>query len=243
MRLRRTLALLMALLLLVSGAQAITWPRESTEGQRELQALMERVTQLLQENGERPFNSLFECWPTLAVLGITEAENADVPEGVELTATLSAGRVETLELRVSELLRFPVLAAVLLRAVSGEALSQKEALRDPQSYLKRVQRKPDNSFADTVIPEPGEVPRAYYAYAPNRYQDGVNWLILTIVLPRAGEGGSVQVTPVPQETAKHRPAEGEDPDWEGYYQDLGDGTYFEIFTTPTPEPDSAVYDY
>ena len=238
-------------LLFALPAGALTWPEGLTEGQASVRTYLEEVGAALTGRGEQPFNSLFECWPRLVVTGITREENAETPEGVELTFYLDETSAQYCELRVTELARFPLLAGALIWVAEGESGTLAEAMRDPQAYLARIQKQPDRSFGDAVDTLQGETPRVYFAYDPNPYHldqtlqaATTPQVTMTLVFPRGGIAAGVQVTPVPEERPEERPrVEDESEDFAGYYQQLGEGEYFEIFVTPTPEPDSAVYDY
>ena len=238
----------MTLLFLVWSAGAvaeINWPRELNAGQEEARAYIERVNTQLAIRQARKINSLFECYPSFASLGITESDNEETPEQVELILTMASGTLDKLELHTADLDGFPVLAASCIQAAAGESLPMQEALKEPTAYLKRVRANSTDSFADVVMEEKGESLRVYYAYAPNPYFDGTAWITLTLIFPRAGESGALSVTPVPAsgEVTRRVSNDDGDPDWVGYYQPLGEEAHLEIFVTPTPEPDSAVYGY
>ncbi len=238
-------------LLFALSADALTWPEELTGGQAAVRDYLEEVGEALTSQGERPFNSLFECWPRLVVAGITAEENAETPEAVELTFYLDEDGIQYCELRVTELSRFPLLAGALIWTAEGQSGTLSEAMRDPQAYLSRIQKQSDRSFGDAVDTQQGETPRVYFAYDPNPYHFDLTLqstvtpqVTMTLVFPRGGIAAGVQVTPIPEERdEERRPVEDESEDYVGYYQQLGEGEYLEIFVTPTPEPDSAVYDY
>ncbi len=246
---KRALCLLLCLLALCTlpGGRAradLDWPEPLTAAQVELRGYTERVNTNLAQLGQRPVNSLFECWPTLAVLGITQADGAEVPEQVEITVHLEGEHIAWLELRVSDLNRFPPVAAALIQAAVGEGMSLKDAQTNPQAYLRRVQKQPDFSFVEEPVTEQGEEARTYWSYRINPYGDGVNWISMVLVFPWEYGRGSAMVTPVPEIGEEHRRSvEDESSDFEGYYQPLDEAEHFEIFVTPTPEPDSPVYDF
>ena len=245
---KRSMAALAALLILFSlipAAAELPWPAALSAGQKQLQSYIETVNSNLAKQQMPPINSLFECWPALAVLGITQAEGAEAPENVEITVHLSEDSIDWLELRVSDIGRFPAIAAALIQAAAGDRVSLQDALKDPTAYARRVQKKPDYSFSEEAVTAKGEDLRTYYAYEFNPYGDDVNWLCMTLVFPWEYGNSGIMVTPVPELVEeKHRTAaEDEDPDYVGYYQPLDDAEHFDIFVTPTPEPDSAVYPY
>lgn len=232
---KRIIALLCALLLPAAALADIVWPTPPDDGQAELQAFIDSVNQNQIQQGYQPVNSLFECYPTFAALGITAQDMAEIPEGVEMTFTLEDGHLDMLTLRVSDLHSFAALAASCIQAASPET-SLEDALVDPTYHANLALANPANSFEDTVELANGLAPRVYYAYYPNQYKDGVDWLQMTLIFPLSGaEGSSLSVTPTPENGQNWSDAE-YDSDYGGY--DYDGGTHLEIFTTATPEPDS-----
>ncbi len=226
--------------LCIPAGADIVWP-ENTEGQRILRDYVALADTFLQEQGELPVNSLFEAYPGFEVFGITDQPDAAVPEGVEITAQLFADGINTLQVRVSFVPRFPQIAAAFIRALNPE-MSMEEALATPKRRAKTAQEKPEDSFEDQVEALNGTVPYIYYAYYPDQYHDGVSWIQMTIVFPMAGywDGSSI----LNGETATRGPDtySGHASDYEGYYAE-DDYTHYDYVTTPSPEPDSAVYDW
>ena len=107
---RRTAALLAALILAAgSAAGEIAWPEE-TGGQRMLKQYVMQADTFLTEQGEAGINSLFEAYPGFEVFGITDLPGAETPEKVEITAKLFRDTINSLEVRVSDLPRFPRIA-------------------------------------------------------------------------------------------------------------------------------------
>ena len=88
----------------------------------------------------------------------------------------------------------------------------------------------------------GDVPRVYFAYYPNQYRDGVNWLQMTLVFPAAGEWNGESSLGIAEENQGTGLPEDADPDYEGYWS-KDDYTHLEVFETATPEPDSAAAEY
>ena len=239
MRNKRLIALLAALVMilaLTAAQAALPWPAKMTQGQLELQSYIERVNANLAVMNEQQVNSLFECYPFNATLGATGMDDAEIPEGVELTFTLYGDTLNMLVLRVNSADRFASYAAACIQAASPNTTSLQDAMKAPSAHARAAQKNPGNSIEDVVDVLNGPSPRAYYAYYPNQYHDGTDWLQMTLVFPLAGFGeAGVAATPAPAGGASG------DTENEGYFaQD--DYTHFEIFTTPTPEPDSAVYD-
>ena len=231
-------ALILALLLCCFQAGAeIKWP-ENTGGQRLLKTYAESANRFLIEQGEPGINSLFEAYPGQVVFGITSEPEAEVPENVEITAKLFPETVNSLQVRVSDVSRFPRIAASFIQALSPETITREEALKAPTNRMQRAASAPETSFEDQVEDLNGTVPYIYYAYYPNQYHDGVSWLQMTIVFPLEGywDGRETvtgsEVTRGPDNYSDHSE------DYEGYDSD-DDYTHYEIFSTPTPEPDSA----
>ena len=227
---KRICTLVCALLLPVAAMAELTWPANLTAGQAELKAYIELVNQNQSLQSRGWVNSLFECYPTFATMGMTILDMAEIPEGVELTFTMEGDHLDTLQLRVDDPTRFAALAASCIQAASPDVTTLEEALKDPTYHANKAIEAPANSFEDTVDTLNGPAPRVYYAYYPNQYRDGVNWLQMTLIFPLPGYGdAAVAATQTPP------PA---DPtlEYEGY--DYDGGTHLEIFTTPTPEPDS-----
>lgn len=227
----RFCALLCALMLLPAAALgAIDWPTAPSEGQNQLMAYIDRVNQNQSQQNRGWVNSLFECYPTFAVLGMTAVDMAEIPEGVELSFMLNSDSLDSLQLRVNDPTRFAAIAASCIQAASPTAITLEEALTDPTAHAKRVMANPNNSFEDEIIDLNGTTPRVYYAYYPNQYRDGVNWLQMTLIFPLSGYADAgITVTPTPP------PA---DPTLEYEGTGYDGGTHLEIFLTPTPEPDS-----
>ena len=231
-KLNRFLCLLVAAVLLAASALAdIAWPEAATPAQAALQTYISRVNENLAALGQPAVNSLFELYASSATLGVTASEGAEIPEGVELTFTLYADTLNTLVLRVNNAEQFPALAASCIQAASPSVTTLEDALTDPALHASRVKANPGNSYEDEVVALNGPSPRTYYAYYPNQYRDGVNWLQMTLVFPLAGyEEAGVAATPAPASGTS-----GEE--YEGYFAS-DDMTHLEIFTTPTPEPES-----
>ena len=241
-RLFRAAAAMTAAALLFCGAGLAdpAWP-ENTEGQRALKSYMVWVDTFLREQKEQPVNSLFEAYPAFEVFGITDQPDALLPEGVEITARLTQDAVSSVQVRVSYVPRFSQIAAAFIRALSPETMTMAEAKAEPERRASQAISNPENSFEDAVDELNGTVPRAYYAYYPNQYRDGVNWMQMTLIFPLAdswdGEsiGGGAAATRGPDTYSDHAD------DYEGYYSE-DDYSHYEVFSTETPEPDSAAGD-
>lgn len=239
MQSKRILGLLAAVMLLLAcvTAHALPWPNNMTQGQLELQSYVNRVNENLDSLGRPRVNSLFECYAFNASLGATGMDDAEIPEGVELTFTLYGTTLNTLVLRVNHPDAFTIYATACIQATSPHTTSIKEAQKAPAAHIKKAQRDPYTTIEDKVDVLNGPAPRTYYAYYPDQYHDGVSWYQMTLIFPLAGfEEAGVAATPAPAGVPNT-----DDVEYGGYFSEDG-FNHFEIFTTPTPEPDSAVYD-
>ena len=162
---KRLVALLAAAALLLpgTGTASIIWT-EKTPGQKMLKEYITNVNTFLVERGELEINTRFEMYDQLAVLGITSAPNAETPEGVEITVRLTYDSINSVQLRVDETERFPVIAAAFLQALYPETMTAGEAIRTPEERAKKALANPENSFEDEVEELNGTSPRTYYAY-------------------------------------------------------------------------------
>ena len=235
---RKIAAAVAALLLIPAIAMARMEWKDETPALKILKTYTESISKLLTETGEHPINSLFSCFPAITVMGITEKDDAEIPEGVEITVELYYDTLNSLQLRVNNPDRFPVIAAAFLWALDPGQTSPKSALERPSQKANQVIREPQTSFEETVEELNGTRPRVYYAYYPNQYRDGVSWLQMTIIFPLEGywDGSTLitgaEATRGPDTYSDHAA------DYDGYYSD-DDFVHYEIFVSPTPEPDSA----
>ena len=236
-------AMLGAVLLAVcaGGTADVVWP-EDTEGQRVLKEYAETANQFLIAQGEPGINCIFDRGKGFVIFGITDNPEAGVPDQVEMTAKLYSGMIDSLEVRVSDFSRFPRIAASFILALSPESMTLDQALTEPTRRMQKAAGAPENSFEDQAEALNGPVPYIYYGYYPNQYHDGVNWLQMNIVFPLDGQWdgrgfvtGS-EVTKAPDDYSDHSE------DYEGYDSE-DDYVHYEVFTTPTPEPDSAAAEY
>ena len=245
---RRLSALLLALLLLTGSSLADLKLKEKTPAQKKLKTYLENVNAFLTENGEEEINHIFDQLDEVAELGVTSSDDAYEPENVTVTVYLRYDSIHYLLLRVNDANRFPRIAGAFLRALNPTTMTQVESLKTPAERAGKAIRNPADSFADydfdifadkdTAILN-GEKPRTFYAYYPNQYHDNVNWMEMMIVFPLP-EYWDEELGVVSGE--KETKAPSHDPDqaegYEGYYP-VDDYTHLEIFSTPTPEPDSA----
>lgn len=235
---KRLAALLAALILLLpaAGTASVAW-KENTPAQKLLKEYIENVNRFLADQGELEINTCFEMYDSQAVLGITSAPNAETPEGVEVTVRLYYDSINSLQLRVDEAERFPVIAGAFLQALYPDTMTAAQAKSAPEARTRKALSAPENSFEDEVEELNGTTPRMYYAYYPDQYHDGVSWMQMTIIFPLAGYWEGVGVIDGATPTKGPDTYSGNDPEYEGYYS-VDDYRHYEYFVTPTPEPDS-----
>lgn len=239
---RRLAGLILTVVLALSaGAGAEPQWKQDTEGQRMLQDFVIRANDALLAFGEQEVNSLFEEYSGFAVFGITDQQDAEVPEGVELTCLMGADTLYSLEVRVSNTDRFPGIAAAFLMATDS-ALTMEAALKEPQNRAQKAKQNPENSFEEKVDDLNGTYTRVYYGYFPDQYHDGINWLQMTVIFPQKAywEGAGLET----EDSGERLPSlpDDADPEYEGYFSD-DDYSHYEVFSTATPEPDSAAKEY
>lgn len=238
---KRLCALLLALLLLPGCGLADLKLRDSTPAQKALKTYMQNVNGFLSDSGEEIFNRVFDEQNTVVELGITVSDEAFAPEHVTLTAYLYYETIDYILLRVDDPARFAVIAAAFRRALNPQTMTAEEAAEAPARRAKKAIEAPTDSFADEVEEERlnGTSFREFYAYFPNQYHDGVNWMQLMIIFPMEGywneETGIVDNEAEP--SAPDRDSD-QDAEYDGYYA-TDDYEHLRVFTTPTPEPDSA----
>ncbi len=240
---RRILAVLAAFLLVPAVSLAELRWKEETPALTFLKQYTESINKLLTEHGESPVNSLFSVYARETVMGITEKDNSEIPEAVEITVKMYYDTLNSLELRVSDIRRFPVIAAAVIKAFYGDAMTWEDALLIPEERASRALKNPDSSFEEPVDDMNGNVPRVYYSYHPDPYRNGIPWIQMTLIFPLAGEwDGNGLILGTQDDTPFNDPADEGDPDYEGYFMS-DDYTHLETFATATPEPDSAAAEY
>lgn len=237
---KRLAALLLCLLMMTSALAEIEWPASLTTGQAALRNYVDRVNLTLTQMGAGVIDMRYELYATFASLGM---DGADMPDTVEMYFLLGDEGLHSLTLRLCDPDRFEKVAAACLAAASS-ATTQEEAQQLTASYadvlrkdLKDRQSDPESamthSFEEDVVDLQGSQPRAYFAYYPDQYGDGKNWLQMTLIFSQPGsQSGAVSApgaTPAPAS---------QDTEYEGYFSQ-DNYTHLEIFATPTPEPDSA----
>ena len=242
MVIRRFFLLLAAFILICNAASAgIEWPDETT-GEKVLKQYIESVNSYLTQEGEMPVNRCFEIFGGFAVLGITLSDDADIPEDVEITVMMSYDTLDSLELIVRDVSRFPVIASSFLRALFPDNADSSDAVSIPAEKARQAAANPDSSFGEEIYTEKGNAPRIYYNYFPNRYGTGQNWLVMTIIFPYKDSWDGYDILTVREEENVYIPDEEIGEAYEGYYSE-DDYSHYDVFATPTPEPDSAAAEY
>ena len=235
-------AVILAVILLTAAAVASpVWP-QNNEGQKQLAALVGQLNAYLSDAGEQPVNSLYATYRDGADFGINDQPDGEIPEGVEFHADLYPGSINKITLRVNDKGRFPVIAGSLLKAISPDQYSGTDAMAVPKEKAAVANKEPASSFEETVTDLNGTIIRTYYAYYPDQYHDGTDWMQLTVVFPIEGyEDTTWSVINDPQATKGPDTYSDHDAEYDGYFSE-DDYTHFEVFVTPTPEPDSAAAD-
>ena len=239
------ICLLFLLTMVCTPAEALVWPDQPTANEAALKTYIGKVNAALESMHALPVNSVFECYDTFASLGVTSVNDSDTPESVQITVNMGRG-LEWMEVSSSSMDGFATLCAACIAVAAGDEEHASQYMADPKAYVARVNKNPTTSFEDHVLTARSEKVRTYWAYSPSAYGDSGSflsgfgdtsaWLTMTLTFPLENEEAGVEVTPVPQpdtETVR----DGSDDD--GDYTPYDEGTHFEIFLTPTPEPDSA----
>lgn len=227
---RRLGALLLCCLLIPFSAMALVWPASLTEGQQALVTYVEAVNNNLTLMNTTPINTVFDCYQVGATLGITAMEDGEIPEGTELTFSMNMTALRYVEIRSNNPDTFIALSASCIQAACP-TLSLQDVMAGPQAHVQAVRKDPDSSFANPVEYLQGDEARCYYAYYPNQYRDGNNWYQLTLIFPLPSMG-DVRIGATPA------PVSGESEQEYTNYLPGDDYTHFEIFVTPTPDPNS-----
>lgn len=225
---RKLLALLMTLTLMASAASGeIEWPEGDGAGDSALYAYIQGVNETLLTLSAGQIDVLYECYPSFATFG---RNGAELPDDFEMMIERDEAGLTGLTLRMTDLTAFVAVAAACIHQASPEAISLTEAMASAQGYVNLALASPEDSFEETIYPAQGEQPRIYGAYYPNQYHDRRNWMQLTLIfaLPGSGDQGLLVVaTPAPPEPT------------EGYFPYDGYNDHLSVYTSPTPEPDSA----
>lgn len=213
-----------------------------TEAQKTLKAYIDAVNTYLEQNGESPINRIFEMYPGFAVIGITAETDAETPEEIEITVLMDDLLLKQIQLRVSNIDRFPVIAASMIKALYGDHISFDEAISIPSERAGKAANEPGNSYTEPIEEMNGTVPRFYYSYYPNQYRDGISWIQMTIIMPFEKDWDGNGMLVGEEYVRGTDPDSGVSEDYEGYYSE-DEYNHFEVFSTATPEPDSAASEY
>lgn len=237
---KKLAALLLCLLMMTTALAEIAWPDSMTDGQTALRDYVDCVNLVLSENGGGTIDMQYELYATFASMGMDGAETPDI---VEMYFLLGDSGLHSLTLRICDADQFEQVAAACLHAASPEDIPLADAKALSARYAAVLRTDTENartnpaaamthSFEEDVNDLQGSQPRVYFAYYPNQYGDGKSWLQMTLIFARPGSNGALSVagsTPAPDTG---------DVEYEGYFSQ-DNYTHLEVFTTPTPEPDSA----
>lgn len=231
---KKLISLLLCLLMMTSASAEIQWPAAMTSGQAALRNYVDTVNLTLAQQGAGVIDMQYELYTAFASLGM---DGADAPETVEMYFQLGDGGLHSLTLRLCDADRFEKVASACLAAASSAiSLESARSLVAGYADVMRKDKASDDmthSFEEPVNELQSDQPRAYFAYYPNQFGDGNSWLQMTLIFARPGSAVNdlavAGLTPPPPT---------EDVEYEGFFaQD--NFNHLEIFTTPTPEPDSA----
>ena len=231
---KKLISLLLCLLMMTSASAEIQWPAAMTSGQAALRNYVDNVNLTLAQQGAGVIDMQYELYTAFASLGM---DGADAPETVEMYFQLGDGGLHSLTLRLCDADRFEKVASACLAAASSAiSLESARSLVAGYADVMRKDKATDDmthSFEEPVNELQSDQPRAYFAYYPNQFGDGNSWLQMTLIFARPGSAVNdlavAGLTPPPPT---------EDVEYEGFFaQD--NFNHLEIFTTPTPEPDSA----
>ena len=231
---KKLISLLLCLLMLTSASAEIQWPAAMSSGQAALRNYVDTVNLTLAQQGAGVIDMQYELYTAFASLGM---DGADAPETVEMYFQLGDGGLHSLTLRLCDADRFEKVASACLAAASSTiSLESARSLVAGYADVMRKDKATDDmthSFEEPVNELQSDQPRAYFAYYPNQFGDGNSWLQMTLIFARPGSAVNdlavAGLTPPPPT---------EDVEYEGFFaQD--NFNHLEIFTTPTPEPDSA----
>ena len=233
---KKLAALLLCVLMMTAAFAEIEWPSPLTAGQSQLKSYVERVNEALAANGGGVIDTNYEMYSTFASLGMDGVEMPDDPFAdftvpVEIYVTMSDEGVHSIQLRMQDADRFAKVAAACIHAASPSAVSMTQAGNITAAYAASVKSAPNRGFVEEVNDLQGAQPRAYFAYYPDQFYDQHNWIQMTLVFARPGSADAAVIVPV----STPAPENTED----GVWLSEDNFSHFEVFLTPTPEPDSA----
>lgn len=249
---KRICALLAVFILLITGSSLADLKlRDKTPAQKMLATYIGNVNEFLADNGEMELNRIFDEQNSVVELGMTSSDEDFEPD-VVVDIYMRYDSLHYLVLRVNSTDRFPAIAGAFLRALNPKTMTQEESLKTPAERARKAAANPNDSFSDhefDIYAEKeqeilnGEKPQSFYAYYPNQYHNGENWLQLMIIFPLDGywneESGVINDEAQPKTPDRDSD---QDKEYDGYYA-TDDYEHLRIFTTATPEPDSAAAEY
>ena len=249
---KRICALLTILFILTAGGSLAELKlKNTTPAQKMLATYIGNVNEFLAENGEMELNRIFDEQNTIVELGITTSDEDYEPD-VVVDIYLRYDSLYYLILRVNSTDRFPAVAGAFLRALNPLTMTKEESLKKPAAKAKKAASAPGDSFRDhefDIYAEKeqeilnGEQPQSFYAYFPNQYHNEENWLQLMIIFPLAGYWNEETGVINDEDPDKIQDRDSDQADeYEGYYA-VDDYEHLRVYTTATPEPDSAAAEY
>lgn len=249
---KRICALLAVFILLMTGSSLADLKlRDKTPAQKMLATYIGNVNEFLADNGEMELNRIFDEQNSVVELGITYSDEDFEPD-VVVDIYMRYDSLHYLVLRVNSTDRFPAIAGAFLRALNPKTMTQEESLKIPAERAQKAAANPNDSFSDhefDIYAEKeqeilnGERPQSFYAYYPNQYHNQENWLQLMIIFPLEGywneESGVISDEAQPKTPDRDSD---QDKEYDGYYAS-DDYEHLRVFTTATPEPDSAAAEF
>ena len=251
---KRLFLLLLTFVMILTAGNSLAdmklW--DNTPAQKMLKSYIENVNAFLLDNSEEQINKIFDQRDSVVELGVVlnpESDNSFMPEDVTVTVYMYYDCINYLLLKVNNAQRFPKIAAAFLQALNPKTMTREQAMKIPTERASKAIKSPQNSFEDVEFDKyadketaimNAEKPQTYYAYHPNQYNDGVNWIQLMIVFPMAEYWDLEEGVITKEEEEEEKPyIDNMQPEgYEGYFAE----DYFEHYheyTSPTPEPDSA----
>lgn len=236
---KKLAALLLCLVLASTAMAEIVWPAALSGGQAALRHFVDTVNLTLTQQNAGVIDMQYELYPAFASLGM---DGEETPDTVEMQFRLGEGGIHSLILRSWDPDKFQQTAAACVAAsASSVSLESAQALVKRYADVLRSdlanahaggETAMTHSFEEAVNDLQGDQSRVYFAYYPNQYGDGRHWLQMTLIFARPGSTGGLI------SGAGATPAPAAADEYEGYFSQ-DNYSHFEVFASPTPEPDSA----
>lgn len=236
MRICRFLCLMLCLVLPLLPARAELQFPADTPAQQLLSDYLRQVNDLLTQQGQPVMSKVFTCLSGFAVVGIPSSEDEEIPGDVEMTFLLYTESLNQLVLRCTDPDQFGAVAAACIQEANPE-MAWQEAQQVVQPIVQQVRSNATSSFEDAVIEQNGTSVRVYFAYYPNQFMDGNDWLQMTLIFPLVGYSGGAVTASTPSVGMLEEEEATDEDAYSGY---LHYDSYIHLETMPvvTPEPDS-----